>query len=664
MAEPSVRDSLTIESLLEHIREQSENSPDSALATIREQVQLYQQNGQQKARWELQLEESNIRRFLNQQDSANQLAATVLEQAQRSANRLMTAKAYLQLGINKVQIYKLDEAGDYVLKAQQLVQDDDPVLLRFRIANELAIIYKKLQKFDLALQYYDQIIANYFDELPAYNRYQTLLNKGNVYAMREKYDEAETLYSQASQQLENTSYTRQKALVLYNMGGINYRKQDYAKATSNIKQAMTFYQASGEKAQLERCLRVLGAIDYERGNYEQSIDYYQRALEAAQSTGNIKAIQDNYNNLYLVYADLAKSSRRADYQQLEIDYLTKYYELKDSLYQTETTNKIIELEKKYENEKKNHEIEKLSKENAQQENIILQQKAHSRFLILLSLFISCILLLFIYIYFVNRRKNKLISIQKKRLTNQRNIIASQNKNLQQSLDTQNRIFRIIGHDLRSPLISIFNFSEIIDFMTEEGQTEELKSVSKEISKMAGSVLDLTTNLLNWARTQAGDIRPFIQPVSVKEVVKQHHEIYQQLAEEQKLILDYPQMDEVSVLADQNMLNTIYRNILNNAIKFTPPGGRIAISCTANDGRAEIAIADTGMGMSKQQVQQLFDNNQKQAGKDAQGRKSTGLGLSFCKEFTEAMQGEIRVQSEQNKGTVFRLQLPIASEKPS
>lgn len=172
------------------------------------------------------------------------------------------------------------------------------------------------------------------------------------------------------------------------------------------------------------------------------------------------------------------------------------------------------------------------------------------------------------------------------------------------------------------------------------------------------VLELTDNLLNWAKSQTENLKPLFESVKICEIIGECMELYQPIAEEKDIQINASNLEDHQLWADKNMLRTVFRNLINNAIKFTPNGGSIKIDSQGTSRFATVFVKDSGIGISKEKLEFLFEVDQKKVIPGTAGEKSSGLGLAVCKEFMDAMKGKIRVTSEPEQGSEFCVKLRL------
>ncbi|MBZ0199679.1 MAG: PAS domain-containing sensor histidine kinase, partial [Ignavibacteriaceae bacterium] len=238
-----------------------------------------------------------------------------------------------------------------------------------------------------------------------------------------------------------------------------------------------------------------------------------------------------------------------------------------------------------------------------------------------------------------------------------NKLSESEEKLQQLNADKDKFFSIISHDLRSPFTGLIGFSEILSSEAETMSREEIKKYSTMVSTSVKSVFNLLENLLHWSRLQSGkiDFKPTRLPL--QKIAQQILNLYSNNAKFKEIALVNTLSNSLTALADAQMIDTVMRNLVSNALKFTPEGGRITISARRFDDKIEISITDTGIGIPEEEMQKLF-----QLGVDVKqsvnsAEKGTGLGLLLCKDFIEKNNGLIRAESKPGEGTSFIFSLP-------
>lgn len=225
-------------------------------------------------------------------------------------------------------------------------------------------------------------------------------------------------------------------------------------------------------------------------------------------------------------------------------------------------------------------------------------------------------------------------------------------------DTKDKLFSIIAHDLRSPFNTILGYSELLIENVKDFELAKSEKYSRIINSSAKNTLILLDNLLNWAKSQTGQLRFNPQKIILSKVILEIIDLNNSHTRAKNISLHYSPFDEIKVYADLSMLKTVLRNLISNAIKFTNPEGNINISVISAQKQTEISISDNGVGMNDETRKNLFDISTNKTTKGTANEKGSGLGLVLCKEFVEKHGGKIWVISELGKGSEFKFTLPL------
>ncbi|MBI2419368.1 MAG: hypothetical protein HYV28_16015 [Ignavibacteriales bacterium] len=235
------------------------------------------------------------------------------------------------------------------------------------------------------------------------------------------------------------------------------------------------------------------------------------------------------------------------------------------------------------------------------------------------------------------------------------------RSLKQVNATKDKFFSIIAHDLRSPFQALISYSNIINTEFDSLPEEEKKGITAHIEYVARSTYDLLENLLKWSFTQTNKMVINPSNIDLFFAVNKVLRISGQSAKIKNISVYTEIPVGLTVYADADMLETIFRNLLGNAIKFTHQGGSVTIKAAEHAERVAISIADTGVGMSEERLQELFQMEKSKSTSGTAKEKGSGLGLLLCKEFTEMQSGSLEVASQLNTGTTFTIRLPRSKE---
>lgn len=242
-------------------------------------------------------------------------------------------------------------------------------------------------------------------------------------------------------------------------------------------------------------------------------------------------------------------------------------------------------------------------------------------------------------------------------------INKQKEHLEELNATKDKFFSIIAHDLKNPFNAILGFSELLhqDYETlEEPQKREIIDLLYENSQHTYKLLE---NLLEWSRSQSGAIKYTPSPTDIKALVDENVNLFQPVADKKGIRLKSAISESLSIATDPHLINTVIRNLVSNALKFTPEKGEISIAAITYLGdeekeMVEIAVSDNGIGISPGNQEKLFTLGRNYSSKGTAQETGTGLGLILCKEFVEKCGGKIQLESEVGKGSVFRFFIPV------
>lgn len=278
--------------------------------------------------------------------------------------------------------------------------------------------------------------------------------------------------------------------------------------------------------------------------------------------------------------------------------------------------------------------------------------------ILITLIIlPCIVVAWIFVYKKVRKYNR------ERLQNEALIKESELK-LSELNENKNKFFSIIAHDLKSPFNSILGFSKHLAQNYKNIEEDKLGSYLSGLATLSQQTYTLLENLLLWARTQMGGMTAIPEIINLKLIVLDNLELFNGISATKNITVTDHLPEKIEVFADPNMTTTIVRNLLVNALKFTPQNGSIDIFGSVNSDFIEITIKDTGIGIAHDEIDNLFRLDARLQKQKSSNEKGTGLGLLLCKEFIEKNGGQIWVVSTSGMGSSFTFTLPARDTRQS
>lgn len=226
---------------------------------------------------------------------------------------------------------------------------------------------------------------------------------------------------------------------------------------------------------------------------------------------------------------------------------------------------------------------------------------------------------------------------------------------------KDRFISILGHDLRTPFNSLLGLSAVLSEKIQEYDILKIKKIAGDINKTAQNAFNLLEDILLWARIQQGSVPFNPRRLSLEEICKNSVEVLKPNADAKNITIRY-WAEGIHVFADSDMIRTVFRNIVSNAIKFTDNGGVINIKAEKKDENVTISVSDNGIGIQPEDLTKLFNISEVFTTMGTSGEKGTGLGLLLCKDFIEKHNGKILLKSEVGKGTDFVFILPYESQE--
>jgi signal transduction histidine kinase len=262
---------------------------------------------------------------------------------------------------------------------------------------------------------------------------------------------------------------------------------------------------------------------------------------------------------------------------------------------------------------------------------------------------------------VNERTMEL-KTRNEEIEKQNSMIAIQNKQLSDTIHLKNRIFSLIAHDLRSPVVNILY---MLNLLKEKEYKEKYDTFANSSIQYAQMVISLLENMLVWGRGQEDRIKYSPEKRDLADIILTNLSIFKESADNKEISMNFTQVGSSLAYFDKDLLDIIIRNLLSNAVKYTPRGGRISIllkdKTTTNEG-VMVKVCDNGMGMPEDKLKHIFISAEIESSPGTENEKGTGLGLKLCHDLVKINNGTIDVESKEGEGTCFIINLP--ADKPA
>lgn len=546
-----------------------------------------------------------------------------------------------------------EEVGDYY-KSDQFLKSALKIaeslgnrqILAF-ILNEAGKINALLGDTEKALEYYNTVLE-YKDETGKAMEGDVLFNLGHVFRIRAEYEKALANHKLALSIRRSLKDRKNEALSLNDIGELYRLMKNNDKALANHLVALEIRQELKDKQSIAESYNNIGALYYSQGNFQRSIGNLLLGLDAAQDSEYHHQLGKSYEYLSDCYEAMGDFKTALQYKSL-------LFSMNDFIINEKTEQQLLETQDRYMIEKREAQIEKLEMDRVLREEEISKQKIIKNFLFVVV--VLCLFIVGIVIYFLLKQKRT-----NKKLEVANSLVNTQNLELQDLNATKDKFFSIISHDLKGPLNSLTSFSSLLINHTDSLSKEEIKMFALDFDKSLKNLFSLLENLLEWSRSQTGNIEFTPEPFDLSLLLEENKELLKAQAQNKKITLAYENGTPQMVSAHKNSVNTVVRNLISNAIKFTPEDGTVAMELTKLDTDVVVSVTDTGVGMPPEVIRKLFRIDSKHSTKGTANEKGTGLGLILCKEFIEKNGGRIWVKSKEGQGSAFYFSLPLQPDK--
>ncbi len=232
------------------------------------------------------------------------------------------------------------------------------------------------------------------------------------------------------------------------------------------------------------------------------------------------------------------------------------------------------------------------------------------------------------------------------------------EDLKQANASKDKFFSIIAHDLRTPLIGLIGYAEILSEDIDELELSEIKEYSKNIVDISRQTIKLLSNLLEWSRLQTGKIQFNPSDVKIYSIVENIFQLLKSNAQHKEIeLINSTNMNHIAY-ADENMIYSVFNNLISNAIKFTRTGGKIEVSSEQKGEEIIVSVKDNGVGIDEENLKNLFELDKSFTTPGTENEKGSGLGIILCRDFIKKHGGRIWVNSKVGEGTTFFFTLPV------
>ena len=519
--------------------------------------------------------------------------------------------------------------------------------------NNLAEAYFKTNQIDKAIEFNHKALEVREEINDRKGIITSTKNIADLYSLRKEHRKAIEYYEKVLEMLNPTKDKAIRGEILPKLGSQYLEFKEYDKASDYLVEGLKYNRRENNQEGILRALNAIGNLNLQKKKVRLAEIQLNEAYTIAQKIDNKTELLENYK------LHIALDSTRG-YFQNAFFWQNKYYDLKEELAEVEqpvfpTDVEPLDLDdaNPIEEDISNFEADDSNEgKNTWLSNPLILYGALAATVLLLALLV--------FNFIKNRQQKVTIKEQEEKLAQEKvrnEAILEQTHHLEEVNQVKDKLFSIVSHDLKDSISSIKAF---LDLLKEDSiSKEEFRELIPELSENANNASSLLFNLLNWSKSQMQSLEPKPELFNIQEVFHTKMALVEQKVEDKRIVLiDESQRD--FVYADRSMVEIVIQNLITNAVKFSRTGDVITVSNQDVNGKALICVEDTGVGISRENIDKLFNANKNFTTVGTKNEKGTGLGLTIANDLVELNDGRIWVESTENVGSKFFIELPKAA----
>ncbi|MGV8947652.1 MAG: tetratricopeptide repeat-containing sensor histidine kinase [Lutibacter sp.] len=566
-------------------------------------------------------------------------------------NKNKMASIYNSIGYNYTLLNSVDEAIGYYLKSLKIYKELSGNSGIAKNYKSIGNLYYAEGNYELAEKYFRDALLIYEKLDDKYGISACFTNIANTLADNDKITEGLEYYKKSIAINEKLNDQQGIASNYNNIGDCYMILKQYEKAHEYFLLALKIAEKNNFRELRSLTYLNIAEIENKQMNFQNAIYAARKSYAIADEIGNIGYKLANLLHASIAYEGLGNNV-------LALERLKEYSALRDSLITIERVEKIKLFNALNDIEKSQFTIDNLSKTNEIAKLKYENEKRYTHFLIFAMIGSVFFLILLIWQNASKKKANNLLEFKNYQIHKMNGEIHEQSNKLILANSTKDKFFSIIAHDLKNPFNSIAGFT---DLLIENNNIYEESKRLKFLKIIKGSTIkvsNLLDNLLIWANSQSGNLKYKPKIIALAQQVTNVISFLEIQAIDKDITILNTVEKNIFVKADENMLDTILRNLISNAIKFTPPKGEIQIFSTLKDDFMEVAVKDNGVGIDEPVLKNIFSVGNINSCLGTSNEQGSGLGLILCKDFVESHGGKIWVESEVNKGSEFKFTIPV------
>lgn len=616
------------------------SQPDSSRYALEKALKLVSNDFEPRSLFDLRKTMGSYYRLIQAYDSAVIQFELAIKLAEKMDMPYYFAAAYNGLGNVAMDRVQLNTAFDYFLKAVRYFEEADDSESLAIVYNNLGLINEQMGNYERGVQYFYEAININRANKSVFDLSMNFSNLGVLYKEAGQFQEAIALFDSSTRIAEKYGFVMDLARNKLNLGNLFIRIKDFDSAEKSFLESLQLCEESNTIYGIMLNSNGLSSLYLEKNNLVKAETYAKEALKIAKQFDEIEVLKESYRKL----SHIAEQKKQ---YAVALEYRKTYEAYNDSIISRAHKNLILELQTRYDTEKKELENSSLKAENLIKEQVIKDQK------VINAIISIALLILGLLLFFVFRVRNKLKKAnQNLSFLNQE--IARQNTVLEETVRTKDKLFSIIGHDLRSPFNSMLGYLQIMIDQKDDIDPEERALILNKIYSKSNDTYTLVENLLQWAMSQRGQIAFKPDHHNLYELVDDELRFLQSRAGKKQIRLINNLPENIQIWCDQNMVSTVFRNIINNAIKFTPVMGYVKLSAEVKSEFVFVTISDNGVGMDAETIKRIEKADEFYSLRGTENESGTGLGLKIVKDFLITNKALYTINSVPGEGTNFTI----------
>jgi len=509
---------------------------------------------------------------------------------------------YNNLGLIYFEMSLFSEALECQFKALKIKEQNSNKAILANTLNNISMIFSRLFNLEKALEYAQKALLlrkEINDSRGISSSYNEL---GRIFDKMNDFEKAIEYFSESIKMKRELNIQSGLGQSLENLGMIYLKQKKYEESGKCLIEAKRIYEELGEQKAVTGIYRNISSLFIQVGKYEEALVYIKRSHDLSKSLNLKDKLRDSYKLLSEIYG------KRNNFRKA-LAYYVMYSKTNEELLNFQKQQELGNISARYENDKKDKENE------------------------------------------IYKLKNiELVRINKE--------LKRSKSELQRSNSAKDKFFNIVAHDLKNPFSILYTTSELLSTYFDELTVKKQREYINTINLSTKHLLKLLENLLEWSRSQSG-LRQFNpERFNFNEILASCVELSKPNADLKNISLEVYADPKIFIFADKNMIKTVIRNFLANAIKFTKNGGKISAAGEVKEGKFIFKVTDNGVGIRKKDLPKLFVIDRHFTTIGTANEKGTGIGLLLCREFIEKHKGKVFVESIYRKGSVFGFEIPV------